>query len=63
MEINAEPSARQLTARRLSRFLHNTFTVLKYVCYLNSTLLIFPDMVFGSSAANSTILGYLYGAV
>lgn len=63
MEINAEPSARQFTVRRLSRFLHNIFADLKYVCYLNSTLLIFPDMVFGSSAANSTILGYLYGAV
>ena len=30
---------------------------------LISTLRIFPLMVLGSSSTNSTILGYLYGAV
>jgi hypothetical protein len=29
---------------------------------LISTLLIFPEMVFGNTVTNSTIRGYLYGA-
>ena len=31
--------------------------------FLSSVLLIFPEIVFGSSPTNSITLGYLYGAV